>query len=231
MSALSTPGRSRTGDQVAQKTGESGTNADGCEGYGSITPALLTRNAPESCAESAVKVQLAERILARTAEGPSGCWLWSGAVSSRGYGQVRIGGRTFAVHRVIAEQKHGPIGDGQMALHRCDVKRCCRPDHLYVGDARQNNADAIARGRFPFAAQAFQLAKSACRHGHPYDAANTYVRPSGGRGCKRCKRAALSGSRAQKERRMIAESVAAGGCDLNTSRPRTTPASAWGCAS
>ena len=33
------------------------------------------------------------------------------------------------------------------------------------------------------------------------------------------------------ERRMIAESVAAGGCDLNTSRPRTTPASAWGCAS
>lgn len=57
MSPLSTPGRSRTGDQVAQKTSESGTNTDGCEGYGSITPALLARNAPESCAESATKVQ------------------------------------------------------------------------------------------------------------------------------------------------------------------------------
>ena len=34
-------------------------------------------------------------------------------------------------------------------LHKCDVKCCVNPDHLYVGTAKQNASDAVARKLLP----------------------------------------------------------------------------------
>jgi hypothetical protein len=36
----------------------------------------------------------------------------------------------------------------------------------------------------------YYLNKTICKHGHPYDAANTYPRPNGGRDCRTCRAAA-----------------------------------------
>jgi hypothetical protein len=32
-------------------------------------------------------------------------------------------------------------------LHRCDVRRCVRPDHLFVGTRADNNRDTASKGR------------------------------------------------------------------------------------
>ena len=32
-------------------------------------------------------------------------------------------------------------------LHRCDNRRCVRPDHLFLGTQQDNNADCKAKGR------------------------------------------------------------------------------------
>ena len=42
----------------------------------------------------------------------------------------------------------GPIPDGKMVLHKCDVPYCINPEHLYIGDAKQNILDCISRGRW-----------------------------------------------------------------------------------
>jgi hypothetical protein len=40
--------------------------------------------------------------------------------------------------------KHGPIPDGMILCHRCDVKSCVNPDHLSLGTRADNNADTKA---------------------------------------------------------------------------------------
>lgn len=48
---------------------------------------------------------------------------------------------------------------------------------------------------------AHNASKDRCPSQHPYDEANTYLRPNGGRGCKVCRRAQ---SRAFEQRKRLA---------------------------
>lgn len=60
----------------------------------------------------------------------SGCWIWRGCVSARGYGQVRHERRTQSVHRVIYRELVGEIPEGFEIDHTCTSKLCVHPDHL-----------------------------------------------------------------------------------------------------
>jgi hypothetical protein len=64
---------------------------------------------------------------------PNGCWLWTGALSPSGYGQAQryIPGQfTAVVHRIVYQVLVGPIPEGYVLHHRCEVKACCNPEHL-----------------------------------------------------------------------------------------------------
>jgi HNH endonuclease/helix-turn-helix, Psq domain len=76
------------------------------------------------------------------------CWLWTGECRPNGYGRLRVGAQTMSAHRFAYETSAGPIPAGLQVLHRCDVKRCCRPDHLYVGTQLDNMRDKVERGRW-----------------------------------------------------------------------------------
>lgn len=77
----------------------------------------------------------------------SGCWLWTGAVDKDGYGKLTVKYRYAKAHRESYELHKGPIPDGLVVCHRCDVPGCINPDHLFLGTNADNTADRDAKGR------------------------------------------------------------------------------------
>jgi hypothetical protein len=77
----------------------------------------------------------------------SGCWLWAGTVSRVGYGTMTRHRQTFKAHRVAFEMFCDPIPDGAHVLHRCDVRSCVNPDHLFLGTNADNVRDKVSKGR------------------------------------------------------------------------------------
>lgn len=75
------------------------------------------------------------------------CWLWSGARTGAGYGVVTLLGREVSVHRLAWELERGPIPVGMSVLHRCDVRHCCNPAHLFLGSQADNIADMVSKRR------------------------------------------------------------------------------------
>jgi hypothetical protein len=76
-----------------------------------------------------------------TPEPNSGCYLWHGAVSRGGYGNVRLPGRrTGAVHRLVCEEIHGPAPDGAQGSHLCHTPACVNPAHLIWESPKENMA-------------------------------------------------------------------------------------------
>lgn len=91
---------------------------------------------------------LADRFEAKVEYEPNtGCWLWSGAVNNRGYGQIGRDGKIVLAHRVSLEIHSGSVAANDHVLHRCDTPPCVNPDHLFRGDHRANMDDMIAKGR------------------------------------------------------------------------------------
>lgn len=79
----------------------------------------------------------------------SGCWIWTGAISSGslGYGSLRIGRNTTRAHRAAYEAFRGSIPSGMFVCHKCDVSLCINPDHLFLGTPADNNKDRREKGR------------------------------------------------------------------------------------
>lgn len=126
------------------------------------------------------------RVRARCDVQANGCWLWTGYVHDSGYGQIGIDGKVRYVHRAVYEALHGELSSDQFVCHKCDIRRCANPGHLFAGTQQINMADCIQKGRFN--AGAAERAKTHCPSGHPYDNENT-IRSGGKRVCRLCNKA------------------------------------------
>jgi hypothetical protein len=111
----------------------------------------------------------------------TGCWLWTAATSTAGYGRIRVDRRGMQAHRVAYEMHVGPIPEGLQLDHLCRVRRCVNPAHLEPVTQREN----IMRGN---SVSAVHAAKTHCIHGHPFDGENTRLGPNGKRVCRACHR-------------------------------------------
>ena len=137
-----------------------------------------------------------KRLLANRLITDSGCWLWSGSWRGQGYGSISFLGKTYSVHKVSMQVfKLLEFKRDLNVLHKCDVKLCFNPEHLYCGTVSTNLYDAYERGQ----KIAPNLNKTHCPHGHEYTLDNTYYNKFGGRSCKICVKA-----RSKAERKGIA---------------------------
>jgi len=79
------------------------------------------------------------------------CWLWTGSLCKKGYGQFNSSGcrpcKVVKAHRWSYEQHKGPIPAGLMIRHACDVRECVNPEHLSYGTNDDNIRDRMERGR------------------------------------------------------------------------------------
>lgn len=95
--------------------------------------------------------ELALRIILRciSQSGPldTTCIVWQGNTVGSGYGRIKYHGVEYLTHRVICEYMHGPIPEGQVAMHACDNPACCNPFHIKPATPKENVADAFAKGR------------------------------------------------------------------------------------
>lgn len=124
-------------------------------------------------------VSVAERFWPKV-EKTDSCWPWRGSVDRKGYGRLRVDGRTALAHRIGYELCVGPIPEGLTLDHLCRNRGCVNPAHLEPVTHRENCLRAVSG---PIIENA---AKTHCKHGHAFTLENTYVGPNGSRICRTC---------------------------------------------
>ena len=117
------------------------------------------------------------------------CWLWLGAKSKAGYGQIRTGGVLDYAHRVSYELAHRlklPKDDRHHHIdHLCRNHACVNPDHLEYVTVSEN----VLRGNVPTSVPAHYAKQTQCINGHDFTPENTYTPPGTKyRVCRACVR-------------------------------------------
>lgn len=88
------------------------------------------------------------RFLSYVQKVEDGCWIWRGTLTRRGYGKLSFKKNKSAIaSRVAYELFCGPISEGKIVCHACDIPSCVNPDHLWSGDHLENMMDMTEKGR------------------------------------------------------------------------------------
>lgn len=82
------------------------------------------------------------------------CWEWTASLDEDGYGRFTSPERL--AHRFAYRYYKGELIPGLLVLHSCDNRKCCNPEHLRLGTAKENSDDCITRNRFVLSSGAFK---------------------------------------------------------------------------
>lgn len=93
---------------------------------------------------------LIDRIKDKITISEKGCWIWGGS-QRNGYASMTFNNKTFSVHRVSYTIHNGEIPQGLVICHKCDIKLCVNPAHLFSGTQAINLLDARIKGIRPTA--------------------------------------------------------------------------------
>ena len=116
-------------------------------------------------------------LLLQSIRAPFECWPWPGHIGQNGYPYI---GRVPAYRRAW-ERLVGPIPARYEVDHLCRNPLCVNPFHLEPVPPRVNNL----RSASPAAKYA---ERAACSKGHAFTPKNTWIRGSGARVCRQCRR-------------------------------------------
>lgn len=146
-----------------------------------MPPALSTEPAD-------IAQRLLERVVLEEDAFPeNGCWLWTGALTDRGYASFRIRGKSYNAHRWLYQWKYGQLPDEIQLDHLCRTRHCLNWDHL------EPVTQAIHSLRTPENSGWF-MTPQRCKHGHELTPENiyTWIDAAGHvhRHCRTCRREA-----------------------------------------
>jgi HNH endonuclease len=92
-------------------------------------------------------VEKLDYLLGQTIPSDGGCRVWAGFIQRNGYVKTRIGGISEWVHRIVFILAGGALLTGQEVCHKCDIRHCIEPAHLFAGSRLDNMRDAVQKGR------------------------------------------------------------------------------------
>jgi hypothetical protein len=75
------------------------------------------------------------------------CWEWQGNKQNKGYGTLVVRGKRVSAHRYAWTLTNGDIPERMCVLHKCDVRHCINPAHLFLGTFKDNSDDMVSKGR------------------------------------------------------------------------------------
>ena len=111
---------------------------------------------------------------------PSGCQEWQKYTTPKGYGRIRVDGKSIGTHILAWElENKRKRPKNRYVLHSCNNPPCCNPKHLRLGTQKNNMDDMYASGRD------YQSKITACPKGHDYTKENTRTY-KGKRNCRKC---------------------------------------------